>query len=116
MNILKNYTLRINGFSLSDMTKILNGNHNRYSIERKGYNMYVISDANSPTPKFTNLKCISDTYTTNEDRKKLKLANINGKCFNCKKAFDMISSDDCLECNKRALSLFKENKIHAIKK
>lgn len=114
MNILRRYIFNIEHFSVSDMKKILDGDHPRYTIERRGHNIYFI--INKQTNEIRNLRCISKYYTINEDGKPIKLPNNTGKCYNCKQIFDMYKDNTCRNCHEDMLEKFLNNEANLIQK
>ena len=112
MNVLKNYCLKISGFSYSDMTKILNDKHDSYRLQRKAPQLFFIESKYNK--RLEPLKCISQTFTTDSTGKAIKIPKTNGKCFNTQLKFG-IKAHDCDLCYKKALDLFNKNQIFVTK-
>lgn len=116
MNILSKYILKISGVSYQDMKRILKETHPTLEIVRKGPMTYFIR--NKETNRLYNLKCVSESYTTNDDCSKLKLpANSSARCLKTKHYFNLNADNpNCRECHKKMIELFEKGKINIIRK
>lgn len=112
MNVLKNYCLKVSGFSYSDIKRILNDNHDKYILQRKAPQLFFIKSRDNS--KLEPLKCISNVFTTDPNGKTIKIAKTNGKCFNTQLKFGL-KAHDCDACYKRALELFEKNELFMTK-
>ena len=112
MNVLKNYCLRVSGFSYRDIKQILDYRHDTYRLERKAPQLFFIKS--NKNNKLEPLKCISQCYTTENNGKPIKIAKTNNKCFNTQLKFG-IKAHDCDSCHKQAINLFEKNHLFMTK-
>lgn len=113
MNILKKYCFKIEGFSLSDMRKILDKSHGNYELVEKGSMIFI---KNKYSNKINNLRCINKYYTISQNGKPLKIPKTSGECFNCKRIFEIDRNCNCSECHRAMLERFESDRIFLIKK
>ena len=112
MNILKRYCLKISDFSYSDIFKIINDKHDKYTLKRKAPQLFFIEDKN--TGKLVQLKCISQSFTTEKEGKAVRIPKTNSKCYHTQLKLG-IKAHDCDICYKRVLELFDKNELYITK-
>lgn len=115
INILKNYTERICGYTTNVFESIIYDRNPKFALDNKAMNLYVIR--NLETGKIINLPCVNRIYTTDTKCKMLKIAKNSSHCFNTFKAFDIEASyNDCIHCHRQALEKFNNKQLKLVKK
>lgn len=117
MNILKNYCVRINGFTEPLLRSILENKNNKYVLSDKA-NIYTIK--NMDNQNITILKCIEQCYTNREDNKAIKIPKTNARCYNTRKEFGLLDEvrkeKHCDLCHLVMLDKFDDNLVKILKK
>jgi len=115
INILKNYTSRILGFSLQDFRSILTSRSRSYVLEHKGVNLFLIK--NQATNSLKPLPCISKVYTNAPNGKALKIANNNSKCYMSSKSLGVEAQfNNCDICHMQCIEEYDKGRIYLVKK